>query len=228
MALEGRALLSTFTVNSTADDGSAGTLRWAVAQANANNQADTIDFSSLFNTPQTISLTTGQLALTDKATTTITGPGANLLTISGNHASQVFDIEDGGSAALSGLTISGGKAAPYGGGVRNGGSTLSLTDCTITGNAALRNGGGLYNAGGTTTLTGCNLSGNTANYGGGLASAGGTTTLTNCTVTANSGTTGGGLASVGGTTTLSLTGCTVSGNTAYGNGGGLYTKSLSQ
>ena len=54
MALEGRTLLSTFTVNSAADDGSAGTLRWAIGQANAGNQADTIVFSSLFNTPQTI------------------------------------------------------------------------------------------------------------------------------------------------------------------------------
>jgi len=34
MALEDRRLLSTFTVNSTLDNGSAGTLRWAVGQAN--------------------------------------------------------------------------------------------------------------------------------------------------------------------------------------------------
>ena len=46
IALEGRALLSTFTVDSTADDGSSGTLRWAVGQANANKGADTIVFSS--------------------------------------------------------------------------------------------------------------------------------------------------------------------------------------
>ena len=49
-------------------------LRWAVGQANANAGADTIVFdSSVFNTPQTITLTSGQLALTDTATTTITG-----------------------------------------------------------------------------------------------------------------------------------------------------------
>jgi len=40
--------------------------------ANAAAGADTISFSSLFNTPQTIGLTTGQLLLTDTATTTIT------------------------------------------------------------------------------------------------------------------------------------------------------------
>src|SRR5262245_38395571 len=61
MALEGRTLLATFTVNSTADDGSPGTLRWAIDQAYGSSEADTIAFSSLFNTPQTINLTAGQL-----------------------------------------------------------------------------------------------------------------------------------------------------------------------
>src|SRR5580692_4417085 len=93
VALEGRALLSTLTVNSTADDGSTGTLRWAIGQANASNQADTIDFSSLFDTPQTITLTSGSLLLTSADTTTISGPGANLLTVSGNQAGRVFDID---------------------------------------------------------------------------------------------------------------------------------------
>jgi hypothetical protein len=34
----------TWTVNSTADDGSVGTLRWAVGQANATGGAETINF----------------------------------------------------------------------------------------------------------------------------------------------------------------------------------------
>ena len=102
-------MLSTFTVDSTADDGGTGTLRWALGQADASNQADTIAFSSLFNSPQTITLTGGTLMLTDTATATITGPGASLLTISGNKASGVFAIE-GGSAAISGMTVTGGQA----------------------------------------------------------------------------------------------------------------------
>src|ERR1700722_3032117 len=81
MALEGRALLSTITVSSANDDGSAGTLRWAIGQANASNQADTIVFSSLFNTPQTIDLSSGALSLSGTAMTTISGPGADRLTI---------------------------------------------------------------------------------------------------------------------------------------------------
>ena len=37
--LEDRRLLATFTVNSTLDDGSVGTLRWAVDQANSTTGA---------------------------------------------------------------------------------------------------------------------------------------------------------------------------------------------
>ena len=63
MELEGRTLLSTFTVNSTADNGSAGTLRWAIEPGERERQASTIVFSNLFNTPQTINLTGTQLTL---------------------------------------------------------------------------------------------------------------------------------------------------------------------
>ena len=219
MALEGRALLSTITVSSVNDDGSAGTLRSAIEQANASNQADTIVFSSLFNTHQTINLSGGPLALTDTATTTISGPGANLLTINGAGTSRVFDI-DGASAALSGVTISGGSA-DTGAGLRNDGGTLTLTGVTISGNTATAMGGGLATQfGGTTDLIGCTVSGNTAaTGGGGLLIASSTVSMTNTTVADNTATTGsgGGLAISGGTTTL--INVTVSANTAATSGG---------
>ena len=82
MALEGRTLLSTLTVSNTDDSGS-GSLRAAVAQANTDGGGDTIGFSSLFNSTQTITLTSGQLTLSNPATTSIVGPGADLLNISG-------------------------------------------------------------------------------------------------------------------------------------------------
>jgi fibronectin-binding autotransporter adhesin len=108
-ALEDRRVPSTFTVTNTLDNGSAGSLRWAVNQANATAGADTISFSStVFNTPRTIALTGGELTLTDSAATTITGPGAGLLSISGNNASRVLRVNVGATASLSGLTITGG------------------------------------------------------------------------------------------------------------------------
>src|SRR5436305_6133180 len=74
--LEDRWVPSTFTVVNTQDNTDPGSLRWAVAQANSTVGADTIVFdSTLFSTPQTITLTTGQLTLSDTATT-ISGPTA--------------------------------------------------------------------------------------------------------------------------------------------------------
>jgi hypothetical protein len=109
LALEGRTLRSTLIVNNTNDSGT-GSLRAAVNQANASNEADTIVFSSLFNSPQTINLTSGALELTDTAKTTITGPRANLLAMVGDAQSNgsVFEITKGAVAALSGLVITGG------------------------------------------------------------------------------------------------------------------------
>jgi hypothetical protein len=190
-ALEDRTVPSTFTVTNLLDDGSAGSLRWAVGQANMAGGA--IDFDpAVFATPQTITLTGTQLELTDTTgTETITGPAVGV-TVNGNNASRVFQIDGGVSASISGLTISGG-------------------------NAGSGNGGGLDNVG-TTTLTDCTFSGNSAWGGGGLANLDGTLTLTNCTVSGNSagGTNGGGLDCFYGT--LRLTNCTVSGNSAYDGG----------
>ena len=68
VALEDRQLLSTFTVTDTSDNPSdTGSLRYAINQANSDNQANTIDFGSLFNTPQTITLGGSQLELSDTA-----------------------------------------------------------------------------------------------------------------------------------------------------------------
>jgi hypothetical protein len=244
MALEGRALLSTLTVDSTDDGPDAadqpGTLRWAVDEANNSSVPDIIEFSSLFDTPQTILLTQGPLTLEGAATTTIAGPGATLLTVNASGASRVFEVQDG-PAAISGLTITGGTA-DVGGGLYNSGGTLSLTDCTVSGNTATLSGnnataggGGLATiAGGTTTLTRVTVSGNTASgNGGGLYNDGGNLSLTDCIVSGNTAnaigsaaTDGGGLATTdSGTTTL--TRVTVSANTASGNGGGLYNLAAS-
>ena len=62
-------------------------LREAVVAAASG---DTVVFSSLFNSPQTILLTLGQITI-DK-NLTITGTGQDLVTISGNHASRMFLI----------------------------------------------------------------------------------------------------------------------------------------
>ena len=112
LALEDRRLLSTFTVNSTLDDGSAGTPALGIGQANSAGGAETIAFDkTVFKTPQTITLSATQLELSDTTgTETITGPKAGV-TVSGGGQSRVFQVEGDVTASISGLTITGGSTA---------------------------------------------------------------------------------------------------------------------
>src|SRR5262249_20520851 len=180
---------NTLTVTSTADDGSAGTLRWAIANAAAG---DTIDFDLSY--PATITLTSGQLMI--NTSLTIKGPGAPLLKVSGNHASWVFQVNQfnpGTIVTLFGLTIADGTD-PYtdgigSGGILNfGGGTLTVTDCVISGNEAqsIDGGGGITNYGGTVTVTGSTFFDNHAIQlkGGAIDNVAGTVKLTNCTIAA--------------------------------------------
>ncbi len=215
--LEDRQLLS-FIVTNTADNGT-GSLRYEIGLATSDTTDDTITFDpTVFNTAQTITLTSGQLNLA-KATGTLTiqGPGANLLSVSGNNASRVFYLRGGSAAYLSGLTVTGAKTN-YGGGLLNYDGTVTLTDCIVSGNSANIGGGLMTNVNGTTTLTNCTVSDNTASVaGGGIQNnEGSTTTLTNCTVTGNSANVGGGMQNYAPAT---LTNCTISGNSAIFGGG---------
>ena len=110
-----------------------------------------------------------------------------------------------------------------GGGVANGGGTMTLSDCTVSGNSAVTGGGGVIAFYGTTTLTNCTVSGNSAlNIGGGGIVNEGPMTVTNSIIDNNSAPKGGGVWSYIGTTMLSN--CTVSGNSATAtNGGGVLT-----
>jgi hypothetical protein len=219
-ALEDRSVPSPLTVNNLLDDGSAGSLRWAVGQANSNPGDDTINFDpTVFATPQTITLSGTQLELTDTTgTETITGPSAGV-TINGGGLSRVFQVDSLVTASISGLTISGGGVARESGGLYNLGIT-TLTNCTVSGNYSYF-AGGILNLLGTLTLTNSTLTGNHARYnGGGISNYEGTLLLTNSTLTGNSAPQGGGIFNMNGT--LTLTNCTVSGNSA-GAGGGLFS-----
>src|SRR4051812_45319242 len=83
--LENRVVPTVFTVT-TAGESGAGTLRQAILDANANAGADTITFN-IAGTNNTISLFTGELAVTDSVA--INGPGASKLTVDANNISRV-------------------------------------------------------------------------------------------------------------------------------------------
>jgi hypothetical protein len=166
-------------------------LREAVAYANSHPGPDTITFdpAAFGKERRTIKLSGGPLVLTNPATTTIVGPGANRLTLSGGGKSRVFDIE-GGSLALKGMTITSGRAE-NGGGILNDGGRLSLTDVILRDNSARALGGGLFNNG-DATLTDVTVSGDSASVGGGIANDG-TMSLTDVTVSGNTARVGSGV-----------------------------------
>ena len=98
---ERRDLLSTLTVVNNLDSGT-GSLRAEVAAAKNN---DTIVFAPSLD-GQTITLTSGELDINKNLT--IQGPAASQLTISGNQASRVFQVDYSVTATISGLSISNG------------------------------------------------------------------------------------------------------------------------
>jgi CSLREA domain-containing protein len=245
-------VLATFTVNNTGDidDGDRNngitTLREAINLANATAGDDAIAFGGIFKdtTPDTITLTSGQLTITDDVT--ILGTGTSKLTVSGKNASTLFEISGLGTGVnINGLAIASGSIKV------NRTSILNLAKSSVSGNtagSAISNSGilslantsvfgnkqgGIYN-GGTLSLTGSSVYGNTwesssvsannNNLGGGIyndASEGktGTLSLINSSVSGNTANFGGGIYSGG---TFRLINSTVSGNTALNDGGGIY------
>jgi hypothetical protein len=97
-------VLSTLTVTSAADSGQ-GSLRATIASASGG---DTIVFALRLD-GETISLTSGELAISQSLT--IKGPGPGQLDVDAGGASRVFDItSSSATVTISGLTISGGNA----------------------------------------------------------------------------------------------------------------------
>ena len=196
-------------VTNALDDGSAGCLRSVLA---SSGPGDTITFAA--SVTGTITLNGTQLAISRNVT--IQGPGANVLTVSGNNASSIFRIS-GGTVHVSGLTVAHGSGA----GIVNYGA-LTATGCTFSSDAGSY-GGGILSYG-FVTATGCTFSGDTASVSGGGVYSATALSLSNCTF-ANDTAGSGGAVTDAGSTTASITSCTFSGNTATlgaGHGGGLY------
>jgi predicted outer membrane repeat protein len=207
-ALAVQARAATVTVTNTNDSGP-GSLRQALADA---NDADTI----IFAVTGTITLTSGGLMI-DKDVT-ISGPGADQLSIDGNQGDVVFGVDPEKTAAIAGLTIKNGQV-----GIGNAGA-LTVSNCAISGNSS----GGLSNVATSPAFTNATLTiANSIvsdNSGPGIFNeafmASATVTILTSTVTAN----GGGIYTRGfeGGTNITVTNCTISDNSAD-SGGGIYS-----
>src|SRR5271157_3382689 len=218
--------VASLVVNTTSDSAytapGVNTLRLAITYANSfTTGTPTITFDpNVFASAQTITLTSGQLELSNTVETeVITGPAAGV-TVSGGGLSQVFQVDTGVTAEIGGLTVTGGNAGGGGGGAIANVGTLTLNNSTLSGNSAGGGGGAIANVG-TLTLTNSTLSGNSAGVGGAIANAG-TLTLINSTLSDNSAPSGGDGGGIFNDGTATLTNCTVSGNSAGNEGGGVY------
>jgi hypothetical protein len=236
LALEDRTVLSVLTVLNNADSG-AGSLRDTLTAAQSG---DTIVFDPGLEY-QTITLSSGPLALSNNLT--IDGPGANLLAISGNHASQLFALSGSAQITLANLTLTEGASSQGGAIFIGGGAALTLDSDLLSDNQAVGDSNGTALGGAVYTSAGASLTvdntlfvdnqsnGAQVSFGGAIANAG-TLSIQAATFTGNAalgstteadnppgGSQGGAIGNLDGATfTIALS--TFTGNQALGNGGG--------
>ena len=214
---------ATFTVSNTADSG-AGSLRAAIGDAQAAPGPNVIEFAR--HVRGTIVLTSGAIVIYQDLT--INGPGAHRLSLSGNDADRIFDIEgnisQGGSGinvSISGLKIKHGLAtsgSPHssaGGAIYVGnGAVLNLSGIVLSHNQVIDNVGGTAEGGAIAIVT------------SGSVNASDVTVQRNRALSTAAGAALGGGLSVDATSSLSLTDSLVALNEALGSpgiGGGVYT-----
>ena len=199
---------STIIVTNNADSG-AGSLREAIDQA---QDGDTITFADSVASP--IGLAT---PIQISKGLTIAGPGADVLTVSGNNVTGVFYISSSAPVTIDGLTIRDGST-DYGAAIYNF-SPLTIINSTISGNTASSGGGGIYN-GGALTIANSTISDNSAGtIGGGGIYSFSTVTITNSTISGNTASGSGGGIYNGGS--LTIANSTIFGNAASSGGGGI-------
>ena len=220
LELEDRTVPSILTVTNFSDH-DPGSLRQELQLA---QNGDLINFDPSLGSG-TITLTTGVLTINHSVT--IAGPGANQVTISGNDASEVLQVNQGSTVTISGLTIAHGNNLTAGG-IGNSG-TLTLNSCTLSDNIAPNNGGGIGNSG-TLTLNNCTLSDNVSAEGGAISNFA-TLNIWGCTFSGNSATStgdpnadGGAIANLGYfVDAVTIRNSTFSGNSASSQGGAIYS-----
>jgi len=226
------ATAATLTVTKTADtnDGNCNSdcsLREAIVRANQTAPSDTIVFSSLFNTAQTITLALGALPI--DTTMVINGPGARLLTISSNGSDRILTISSTGALSIFSVAIRNGQATTGGGIYNEGNCVIALA--LIADNVATDEGGGGIRSSGTLQIDSSTISGNAASAavgvaGGGIEISGGDARISNSTISGNTATgasnsTGGGIAILSALSTVYLNNVTIANNEASTHGGGI-------
>jgi hypothetical protein len=225
--LEQRRLLATVT---NLNNSGPGSLRQAIIDTPSGG---TVDFAG--GLTGTITLAGANLPITKDLN--IFGPGATLLTVSGNNAVQIFNVAAGTTVNISGLTLDRGVSAfpgfpnAFGGAIYNEGA-LSISNSVISNSVAVAvgalagRGGAIYNLGGLGVVN-VLITNNLAQAAGILLGSGGGIyngpnsggmTLLNVTMTTNSAGFGGAVSND--TSAFVMTNSTIAGNAAGGGTGG--------
>ncbi len=187
---------ATFNVTTLADSGN-GSLRAAVASANAATGSDTIRFQSGL---------TGAIYLASEIliadSVSIQGPGQTRLMLVGSVNSRIFRLARASgprtTTVLMGMTLHNGRASD-GGAIYADDENLVVRNVLFNGNIATARGGAVRLAKGDLTLEDVSLIGNSAGPSSGTAggaidfNSGGTLRMLRCVVRDNSAGYGGGL-----------------------------------
>lgn len=167
-------------------------LREAVA---ASVSGANVEFSTLFDTPQTIIL--GSLIVIPKSLTII-GPGADKLTISGNNATTIFENFSASTASINfiGMTIAngngvGGNNNNQGGAVEMHGTAATFDKVVFRDNFASQIGGALNCFAATCRISNSTFFNNSAPQASIFYGGSGTTEIINSTFSGNTETSGG-------------------------------------
>lgn len=203
-------VLATITVDNTNDSG-AGSLRAAIANAQSG---DTIVFASTLAS-QTITLTGGQIEIPLGKNLIIDGAGAAGLTISGNNASRIFNVNSGIAAAtnltVKNLTLANGYTNDRGGAIATTHrGVLNVENVTFNNNVADKGGGAIFGAfEGSVSVTGSRFNNNVATAGNDERGAGaiafwgpGALTVNNSEFVGNKGINGAAINSLNGRLTV--------------------------
>jgi len=217
---------ATFTVANLNDSGP-NSLRQAILDANRTGGSDAIAFAPGLS--GTIVLTGGQIAIAGDLA--INGPGANVLSVSGNNASRIFLVSTGTAVTIDGVTLKDGQPSQgigagiiIGGAVYNDGN-LTISNSVLSGNVAGTNGfgggvgGAIWNDSNSLTVVNCTLSGNSSGGGAALHNQIGLLTVINSRLTGNTVGGAGSGGAISNQATLQVKNSTVSGNSAYYGGG---------
>jgi hypothetical protein len=197
------------------------TLAEAITAANTRPGHDVISFSFGLDLSAAVDISlSSELSVTGDLT--ILGPGADLLAISGDDSSRVFNLAAGIDVRLVGMTLKDGSATGAGGAIYSAADQLAIEQCQIIDSVATTDGGGIYVTG-VLNLLESTVANNSAAEGGGLAVDGATVFIRQSTISDNSATSGmgGGILIEGSAAAVTVMQSTVAENGASTNGGGI-------